>query len=224
MDRAGGRVRRSERREHSKQQHRQGKRMGFSDRKAQLQGKAPTAATSAAATRAAAPGASKAGRYSGLRMKEPRPPRPANGNYRLEIIESSRHQSKDPNGKADEYLLVRFKVLNSDNGTPVGAERSWVKSWTRKTYEQYALPELLAFVVRVAGFEDQEEFEATHPDWEDLFDAFLGTPTGEYGENPLAGATVDAEIVDSKNTDKEGKPYADWHFMPATDESESAED
>ncbi len=199
--------------------------MGFADFKAkQGAGSAQAAApnTSAAAARQAAPAAGRPGRYSGLKMKEPKAPRPENGKYVLEILESARQDSKNPKSSADEYLRVSMKVIATDTSTAVGTTRVWTKAWNKKTFEQYALPEILTFLVHATGNDTQEEFEANVENWEDLLDAFLGTPTGKYAENPLAGDKVCVEIVDSKNTDEEGKPYADWIFFAYTEGDEAA--
>jgi hypothetical protein len=190
--------------------------MGFADLKkkaAEGAGNAPN--TSAAAARQAAPGARRPGRYSGLKMREPKVPRPENGKYVFEIGEVSRQDSKNPKSSADEFLKVELKIVATDTNAPVGTTRVWTKSWNKKTFEQYALPEILTFLVHATGNATQDEFESNVEDWEDLLDTVLGTPCGAYAQTPqpLKGEKVCVEIVDSKNVDAEGKPYADWIFF-----------
>lgn len=134
-----------------------------------------------------------AGRYSGLKLSDPRFPilEPGNG-YVLKILHT--RESKIAGKKP--WMKTQVEVLESQNGVEPGSKRSILKCCSDEAFEMSG-PEIKNMVMACLGFDDEGEFEAQHEDWATMIDAVHGVEAAEkeHGVNPLEGLTARCDAI-----------------------------
>ena len=162
-------------------------------------GKAQTSATPTA------PAARQPGRYTGLRSNDDKAPRLVKGNYVVEIVSTKTVETFEK-GK---LWIGEVNVLESEPGSGnMPGPASIFGSRKSGKAEKMTFPRVKRLCVTATGFDNDGDFEAEYPNWEDLFDRVLGEKIVEetFGENPLAGAKIRIMVTDGQNRDEAGNP------------------
>jgi hypothetical protein len=136
------------------------------------------------------------GRYTGLRLADPRFPILEAGNgYTLKILHTkeSRVTGKKP------WLKVQVEVLETwDGGPAVGSKRSILKCCSEDAFEMSG-PEIKNMMMAALGYGSDAEalFEEQNEDWPSMIDAVHGVPDAEklHGENPLKDKIVRCDAL-----------------------------
>lgn len=134
------------------------------------------------------------------------------GEYLLEIERTYTHSV--PN--KSHTWVVQAKVLASTN--PQHAEGSTVhilRPRSSPLAEGITLSQVMQLVAACSGANTEDELQAALPDWADLCNAALGSPVGQYGDNPLAGVQVGALATESGKLNKRGQDWGNIKFVPA---------
>jgi hypothetical protein len=131
----------------------------------------------------------------------------SDGKHLLEIKRITYSDS----GANGDYYVVEFSVIESGNEKdPVGSERVWTQSMTKKAFP---LGKLNAFMFSAAGYDHKNVADAKiiaesiQPQSDDILDA----TTDESDPLNFVGRRVWADV---KNITSNGFPFAAYTFSP----------
>ncbi len=138
----------------------------------------------------------QAGRYTGLRLADPRFPilEPGNG-YVLKVLHT--RESKITGKKP--WLKIQCEVVKgAEGGAPTGAKRSILKCCSEDAFAMSG-PEIKNLMMAALGYgsDAEAQFEEENEDWPSMIDAVHGVPEAEaeHGENPLKDRLVDCDAL-----------------------------
>ncbi len=184
-------------------------RAGFGARPAAQAAPSASAQPKPRAQRAAPVLKPAAGRYSGLKEADSKYPLLEGGSHRVEFVDSK--ERKSPGKKP--WLVTNVKVLSSDT-VREGSLRTIIKCVSDEAFVRSG-PEIKSMVRSACGYDDEDAFEAAHPDWDTMIDAVHGVREAEqiHGENPLAGMIALVDVVEQP-ANEHGIVYTNQTWYP----------
>lgn len=127
------------------------------------------------------------------------------------LLEIKRCKWIEGRKKGEEFYLVEFTVLESDNErVRIGAARKWMP----KMNEDYSDAKLKGFSLAASGIEgsDASAMSDVEKDLPDLLEASLDGPDPE-NVNIFKGRKVRCKVT-RKTAKESGREYSDFRFSP----------
>lgn len=145
-------------------------------------------------------------------------PLPQVGSYRLRVVET--YVTSNP--RSGGWFHADFEVVDTSNheAHPIGSKVSYLQGFTGKS-EAVGKPKIKRFCMVAVGCEEQAEYDAWDPQ-EDLPNAACGEANA-FGEQPLAGRILDAEVARGKDKPGGTDWFRDWSFLIVQDQDEFAD-